>query len=146
MAGQVASEESIQMCKSFVPLILAVSLSFCATSLATAQTLKDVELRIWKDQQGNEVTARLVRYKDGIVYLRSNLRKSFQVQPGQLSPDDRKYVVTMLQENQQPEAAEEFERLAKNSKTTENGTPGGFQGLSANPPGNGSDGFQGSNR
>lgn len=87
----------------------------CVTQPVAGQKLEAPELRLWQDVHGNEVTARLVRYREGIVYLRTNTRQSIQVPPAELSAKDQKYVVERLKAEKKEKLVEEFERLAKAS-------------------------------
>ncbi|MEE2639967.1 MAG: SHD1 domain-containing protein [Planctomycetota bacterium] len=89
-------------------------LSFRADTLF-AQEEKEAELRLWHDQQGNEITARFQRYREGIVYLRGTNRQTVQVAPGQLSRNDQQYIVKLLQAGKKEKLAEEFERLCKSN-------------------------------
>lgn len=95
------------------------------------------ELRVWQDNSGNSVTARFQRYREGIVYLRTNQRKSLQVEPRQLSKPDQDYIVALLKKSKREKDAEEFQRLASARTSNRNfgnssRTPGGRGGRRSN--------------
>ena len=99
------------------------------------QTIKDAELRIWTDTRGFEITARLSRYKDGIVSLRTNLRKNVFIPPNQLSKKDQDYIVKILKDLKRDKDAEEFIRLTETASQPKGSTnPGRYGSGSAMAP------------
>lgn len=123
-------------------LRLTVCFYLIAVGQLVGQSKSTNELRAWRDIEGGELKARLVRYRDGIVYLRDLRRNTVKIAPSFLSQPDQKYIVNLLREQKQDELADEFEKLAnaRNTGTSSNtdrlGVAGGVQNNTGNASGN----------
>lgn len=94
----------------------------------SAQDYSVAKSRKWHDLAGNEITARLARYKNGVVYLRQSSGRSFKPHPSQLSKPDVDYLVTFFRNQKQDTLADEIETAVQSGGYAAGSTSNGEEG------------------
>lgn len=94
----------------------------------TAQDYTVAESRKWHDLVGNEITARLTRYKNGVVYLRQSSGRIYKPHPSQLSKLDVDYLVKFYRDQKHDTLADKVESAVQSGGYTSGSTSNGEEG------------------
>lgn len=120
------------MYRIFICFVFLFSSTVASESYLWSQADKENDLRLWNDNRGNEITARFTRYREGVVYLRTNNRTTVQVRPSEISKKDQQYVIQLLKDQKKEKLADEFARLTQSTRPTGSGRTIGNRGGSPN--------------
>lgn len=122
------SRSKARLTQGFGLAFLVVLMMFSSFSNnLLAQDYSIAKSRKWRDLVGNEITARLFQYKDGIVYLRQASGRPFKPHPSQLSKPDRDYLIKFFRDQDENSLADEIEAAIQSgyaSGSTSNGEEG----------------------
>lgn len=122
------SRSKVRLAQGFGLAFLVVLMMFSSFSNnLLAQDYSIAKSRKWRDLVGNEITARLFQYKNGIVCLRQASGRLFKPHPSQLSKPDRDYLIKFFRDQDENSLADEIEAAIQSgyaSGSTSNGEEG----------------------